>query len=848
MLDRIILLFEKLYMKKLNKLSKKAFTLVELIIVISILAILWVIAFLSYEWYNASSRDSVRTSDLNSIKKSIDIYIAQVWKWPQPSNWTWITYSWGLVWTQWTFGKSVQQIVWNISPLPVDPLYNVEYTYSLLNDNKQFEVAWIYENDWSFALNDNLKISDTTYAFWWKNAYAQILWNYNWIAIKVQTWSMVFVLALPSIVIWDTSITKIEDIISWNYSVSYNKQENLPSSYKNLNLSMTWESFSFTPSLVWSWASLSELGYDSRLRVFTDNLKNTYSQNPILKWNDTYKILVNENSWSVALSDFWKTIALDILKSWKLWWSCEPDDDSKCVVSWYHCFSWDNICYSNNPGWKCDTNSECTSNYCVSNICTTKPVWTACSANIECSSSNCDTAWSHLCIGNPNGASCSANNNCASGICTSNICEWKPDGANCWAASECSSNLCNVTCRKPDWSTCSADQDCNSNACWDDFDNTWNKYCHSTSTSCIDFISVWNMQEFINSYILCSWNSYSKACSSWTWWSSATPTAASYCDAWWWVNSWYKAASTTCTNWVGFAPSSCTSCWNYKASSTSSCYTSCVTNDDSKCINNYHCFSWDNLCYSNSNWQKCDTNAECGSNLCSANVCQAPPVDCSNASHVCGNSCTYNDDTYSTVQIWTQCWFAENLRTIKYPNGTAITKWPTANNAAGWSDSTTAYYSCPPNISNNWEDCAAAWGTAKLGMLYQWKTLMNGSSGIASGNWPQWICPSGWQIPTNDGTASSGLGKLISHAYTTCGASNEGACLKIWGATGFNVLLSGYRWNTWAYGWRSASSYIFSSSSVFGWNARYQSFSASNLSFYDYYEVTKAFSVRCLKN
>lgn len=52
--------------------TKMAFTLVELVIVITILGILWVIAFLSLQWYSESSRDSVRLSDLSNIAEFSD--------------------------------------------------------------------------------------------------------------------------------------------------------------------------------------------------------------------------------------------------------------------------------------------------------------------------------------------------------------------------------------------------------------------------------------------------------------------------------------------------------------------------------------------------------------------------------------------------------------------------------------------------------------------------------------------------------------------------------------------------------------------------------------------------------
>ena len=56
-------------------LHKKGFTLVELIVVITILAILWTIAFISLQWYAKDARDSVRIQDVANIKKSLELLL-----------------------------------------------------------------------------------------------------------------------------------------------------------------------------------------------------------------------------------------------------------------------------------------------------------------------------------------------------------------------------------------------------------------------------------------------------------------------------------------------------------------------------------------------------------------------------------------------------------------------------------------------------------------------------------------------------------------------------------------------------------------------------------------------------
>lgn len=53
--------------------TKSAFTLVELIVVITILAILGTIAFISLQGYSADARNSKRTSDLGNIQSAISL-------------------------------------------------------------------------------------------------------------------------------------------------------------------------------------------------------------------------------------------------------------------------------------------------------------------------------------------------------------------------------------------------------------------------------------------------------------------------------------------------------------------------------------------------------------------------------------------------------------------------------------------------------------------------------------------------------------------------------------------------------------------------------------------------------
>ena len=63
--------------------NKKGFTLVELIVSITILAILWTIAIISFQWYTKNSRDSVRIADVNNLQTWLELFQVKSWKYPK---------------------------------------------------------------------------------------------------------------------------------------------------------------------------------------------------------------------------------------------------------------------------------------------------------------------------------------------------------------------------------------------------------------------------------------------------------------------------------------------------------------------------------------------------------------------------------------------------------------------------------------------------------------------------------------------------------------------------------------------------------------------------------------------
>jgi uncharacterized protein (TIGR02145 family) len=130
---------------------------------------------------------------------------------------------------------------------------------------------------------------------------------------------------------------------------------------------------------------------------------------------------------------------------------------------------------------------------------------------------------------------------------------------------------------------------------------------------------------------------------------------------------------------------------------------------------------------------------------------------------------------YRTVQIGTQVWMAENLRTTRFRDGSDI---PYVTKYGAWTELSTPAYSWYNNDSANRE---------VYGALYNWYTVQSNA-----------LCPEGWHLPGDeewkalraylgeDGFAGDALKEEGTRLWKS---PNEGAD----NATGFSALPGGYR-------------------------------------------------------
>jgi len=205
-------------------------------------------------------------------------------------------------------------------------------------------------------------------------------------------------------------------------------------------------------------------------------------------------------------------------------------------------------------------------------------------------------------------------------------------------------------------------------------------------------------------------------------------------------------------------------------------------------------------------------------------------------------ACTDGDNNnYPIVQIGTQIWMAENLKTTKYNDGTII---PNITVSATWAAETTGaycdYYNTPSNSSS-------------YGRLYNWYTVDNNTATKIVSNGDKNVCPTGWHVPSDaewtmltdflGGELVAG-GKLKETGTTHWLSPNTGATNE----TGFTALPGSYRDNNGTFYTRGGYGLWWSSSpnstTAF---YRYISWSMSDVQ-WNVYDVRKGMSVQCLKD
>lgn len=124
--------------------NTKAFTLVELIVVTTVILILGTIGFASFSNNIPDARDAERKTSLTKIKSSLKLYKQNRGSYPLPGDYFDITKGASTVAYQWVLNKSVP--LSTLDALPLDPKIKIPYTYAVSENRKEFQVSGTLEN------------------------------------------------------------------------------------------------------------------------------------------------------------------------------------------------------------------------------------------------------------------------------------------------------------------------------------------------------------------------------------------------------------------------------------------------------------------------------------------------------------------------------------------------------------------------------------------------------------------------------------------------------------------------------------------------------------------------------
>jgi prepilin-type N-terminal cleavage/methylation domain-containing protein len=171
---------------------KKAFTLVELIVTATIIAILWAIWFAAFVSNISDSRDAKRKSDLSLIMSSLKKFKTEKWYYVIPSDYFSITNNWNIIAWQWKLTKNTG--LSTIDDIPYDPQLEIPYSYSFTINRQEYEIAWTFEN-------------------WWEEK-AILMWDYKSVSENV----------LPTIMLATGSVSSNVEINSWTTDWAENRK------------------------------------------------------------------------------------------------------------------------------------------------------------------------------------------------------------------------------------------------------------------------------------------------------------------------------------------------------------------------------------------------------------------------------------------------------------------------------------------------------------------------------------------------------------------------------------------------------------------------------------------------
>ncbi len=262
---------------KNNNFLNKWFTLVELVVTISVLAILATVAFIWYAGYITNARDSTRDSDLKTLESGLNLYLSKSATYPLPESYTTITASWTTIRYQWLFWKSILSLIdfWNVKQWwGTDPKTKEYYGYVVNSNKKDYQIAGYFEKQ--FAYNNSILPQANAIYKW---AYIRSVWDDLWFIVD------------------NTTKKPIHETMAWI-------------SFDSRNATLTYDVvFSQYDIITWTWLTLFSNIYTRDDRLLQNKSLANLDNSLVWYWDMESTIM----SWSYTLLD-------DLSGYWNNWW------------------------------------------------------------------------------------------------------------------------------------------------------------------------------------------------------------------------------------------------------------------------------------------------------------------------------------------------------------------------------------------------------------------------------------------------------------------------------------------------------------------------------------------------
>ncbi|MCH8518942.1 type II secretion system GspH family protein [Candidatus Gracilibacteria bacterium] len=256
--------------------NKNGFTLIELIVVVTILSILATIGSIYIFNYFKDTRDATRINSVQLISNNLELYYIDNSEYPLPDSPQDITYSGSTVWTQGVFGDGVGRKLGTFGlDTPRDQSYDVFFSYAITNQSQEYQIATILEGG-----KEEQGLAELTFV---PQAHASIprayvLGNYNRFMTMIREGSEYTFIATPSIIASNLQSTDVVDIISEQHLV-YNDFYNLPESYNGKFFTNGGFDFNVLDPIIFS-GNLDVLHTQEGLRDFAQKLRFIYARTP----------------------------------------------------------------------------------------------------------------------------------------------------------------------------------------------------------------------------------------------------------------------------------------------------------------------------------------------------------------------------------------------------------------------------------------------------------------------------------------------------------------------------------------------------------------------------------------